>query len=104
MARDFLAIPGTSLFVERLFSRSRHLCHEARPMKAETITQGMLTKMWIKFCASCLPIATRFVTGDRKAPDIQFDVKSYILIHLLCSRRVDLSRRHGRPTFPGHHA
>jgi hypothetical protein len=49
MARDFLAIPATSISVERLFSRSRHLCHEVRSsMKAETITQSMLTKMWIK--------------------------------------------------------
>ncbi|KAF7360904.1 Dimer-Tnp-hAT domain-containing protein [Mycena sanguinolenta] len=49
MARDFLAIPGTSVSVEHLFSRSRHLCHEARgSMKAETITQAILTKMRIK--------------------------------------------------------
>jgi hypothetical protein len=49
MARDFLAIPGTSVSVERLFSRSRHLCHEAGgSMKAETIMKAMLTKMWIK--------------------------------------------------------
>jgi hypothetical protein len=49
MARDFLAIPGTSVSVERLFSKSRHLCHEARgSMKAETIMKAMLTKMWIR--------------------------------------------------------
>ncbi|KAF7362862.1 Dimer-Tnp-hAT domain-containing protein [Mycena venus] len=49
MARDFLAIPGTSVSVERLFSKSRHLCHEAQgSMKAETIMKAMLTKMWIK--------------------------------------------------------
>ncbi|KAF7358612.1 Dimer-Tnp-hAT domain-containing protein [Mycena sanguinolenta] len=49
MARDFLAIPGTSVSVERLFSRSRHLCHEARgSMKAKTISEAMFTKMWIK--------------------------------------------------------
>ncbi|KAJ7786750.1 ribonuclease H-like domain-containing protein [Mycena olivaceomarginata] len=49
MAREFLAIPGTSVSVERLFSKSRHLCHEARgSMKAETIMKAMLTKMWIR--------------------------------------------------------
>ena len=47
MARDFLAIPGTSVSVERLFSKSRHLCHEARgSMKVETIMEAMLVKMW----------------------------------------------------------
>ncbi|KAJ7195230.1 hypothetical protein GGX14DRAFT_377211, partial [Mycena pura] len=41
--------PCTSVSVERLFSRARHLCHEARgSMKAKTITEAMLTKMWIK--------------------------------------------------------
>ncbi|KAJ6540693.1 hypothetical protein B0H19DRAFT_1078089 [Mycena capillaripes] len=35
--------------IERLFSRSRHLCHEVRgSMKAETIVKAMLMKMWIK--------------------------------------------------------
>ncbi|KAJ6587409.1 hypothetical protein B0H10DRAFT_2333691, partial [Mycena sp. CBHHK59/15] len=48
-ARDFLAISGTSVSVERLFSRSRHLCHEARgSLKAHAIKEAMLTKMWIK--------------------------------------------------------
>ncbi|KAF7372567.1 hypothetical protein MVEN_00119300 [Mycena venus] len=49
MARDFLAIPGTSVSVERLFSSARHLCHESRvSFKASTISEAMLTKMWIK--------------------------------------------------------
>jgi hypothetical protein len=49
MARDFFAIPGTSVSVERLFSKSRHLCRETRSsMHAETIMKAMLTKMWIK--------------------------------------------------------
>jgi hypothetical protein len=49
MARDFLAIPGTSVSVERFFSRARHLCHESRAsLKPKTITEAMLTKMWIK--------------------------------------------------------
>ncbi|KAF7346859.1 Dimer-Tnp-hAT domain-containing protein [Mycena sanguinolenta] len=49
MARDFLAIPGTSVSVERLFSSSRHLCREVRgSFKAETIKEAMLTKMWLK--------------------------------------------------------
>ncbi|KAJ6543313.1 hypothetical protein B0H10DRAFT_1854405, partial [Mycena sp. CBHHK59/15] len=44
-----VAIPGTSVSVERLFSKSRHLCHKARGlMKAETIMKAMLTKMGIK--------------------------------------------------------
>jgi hypothetical protein len=30
MARDFLAIPGTSASVERLFSKSRHVCTDLR--------------------------------------------------------------------------
>ncbi|KAF7340416.1 Dimer-Tnp-hAT domain-containing protein [Mycena venus] len=49
MARDFFAIPGTSVSVERLFSKSRHLCRETRSsMHADTIMKAMLTKMWIK--------------------------------------------------------
>ncbi|KAF7351928.1 HATC-domain-containing protein [Mycena venus] len=49
MARDFLAIPGTSVSVERLFSSARHLCHESRSsLKPSTISEAMLTKMWIK--------------------------------------------------------
>ena len=49
MARDFLAIPGTSVAVERLFSKSRHLCGELRSsLKAHTITEAMLSKCWIK--------------------------------------------------------
>lgn len=49
MARDLSAIPGTSVSVERLFSSVRHLCHELRgSLKPETITEAMLTKMWIK--------------------------------------------------------
>ncbi|KAJ6578546.1 hypothetical protein B0H19DRAFT_1338757 [Mycena capillaripes] len=43
MAREFLAIPGTSVSVEHLFSKSHHSCHEAR----ETIMKVMLMKMWI---------------------------------------------------------
>ncbi|KAF7328569.1 Dimer-Tnp-hAT domain-containing protein [Mycena venus] len=49
MARDFFAIPGTSVSVEHLFSKSRHLCRETRSsMHADTIMKAMLTKMWIK--------------------------------------------------------
>ncbi|KAJ7292489.1 hypothetical protein C8J57DRAFT_1043372, partial [Mycena rebaudengoi] len=33
----------------RLFSKSRHLCHEVRgSMKTATIMEAMLVKMWIK--------------------------------------------------------
>lgn len=49
MARDFLAIPGTSVSVERLFSKSRHLCSDLRSsMKADTIMEAMLTRSWIR--------------------------------------------------------
>ncbi|KAF7349507.1 Dimer-Tnp-hAT domain-containing protein [Mycena sanguinolenta] len=49
IARDFLAIPGTSVSVERLFSSARHLCHESRAsLNSKTISEAMLTKMWIK--------------------------------------------------------
>jgi hypothetical protein len=49
MARDFLAIPGTSVSVDRLFSKSRHLCSDVRSsLKADTIMIAMLTKTWIK--------------------------------------------------------
>jgi hypothetical protein len=49
MGCDFLAIAGTSVSVECLFSDARHLCHESRPsLKPKTISEAMLTKMWIK--------------------------------------------------------
>ncbi|KAJ6527501.1 hypothetical protein B0H19DRAFT_842187, partial [Mycena capillaripes] len=46
LARNFLAIPRT---MERFCSHTRHLCHGSRAsLKSQTITQAMLTKMWIK--------------------------------------------------------
>ncbi|CDO75398.1 hypothetical protein BN946_scf184855.g1 [Trametes cinnabarina] len=49
MARDFLAIPATSVSVERLFSSSRHLCTDVRAsFKATTITEAMCVKHWIR--------------------------------------------------------
>lgn len=49
MARDFLAIPGAMVSVERLFSRSRHLCTDQRSsLKAATLTQAMCTKEWLR--------------------------------------------------------
>ncbi|KAF7364657.1 Eukaryotic translation initiation factor 3 [Mycena venus] len=49
IAREFLAIPGASVSVERLFSKSRNLCRETRSsLKANTIMEAMLMKMWIK--------------------------------------------------------
>ncbi|CAK5262315.1 unnamed protein product [Mycena citricolor] len=49
MARDFLAIPGTSVSVERLFSQARNVCRDTRSsLKAATIKEAMLTKLWIK--------------------------------------------------------
>ena len=45
MARDFLAIPTTSVAVERLFSSSHHLCTDLRAsFKAETVTEAMCIK------------------------------------------------------------
>ena len=49
MACDFLAIPATSVSVERTFSRSRHICSDLRcSLKAQTITQSLLSKVWIR--------------------------------------------------------
>lgn len=49
MARDILPIPATSVSVERLFSKSRHLCQDLRSsLKAETIREALLTKLWIR--------------------------------------------------------
>ncbi|EIW75374.1 hypothetical protein CONPUDRAFT_66256, partial [Coniophora puteana RWD-64-598 SS2] len=45
MARDFLAIPATSVSVERLFSSSRHVRRDSRSsFKAKTITSVMCAK------------------------------------------------------------
>ncbi|PPR01987.1 hypothetical protein CVT24_011114 [Panaeolus cyanescens] len=44
MARDFLAIPATSTPVERVFSKSRHICSDLRSsLKAETISMALLS-------------------------------------------------------------
>jgi hypothetical protein len=49
MARDFLAIPATSVSVERVFSKSRHICGNLRSsLKEKTITMALLTKVWIR--------------------------------------------------------
>ena len=49
IACDFLAIPATSVSVECLFSKSRHLCTDLRTsMKAETVIEAMCTKAWIR--------------------------------------------------------
>ena len=49
MARDFLAIPGAMVSVERLFSKSRHLCTDQRStLKAKTLTEAMCTKEWLR--------------------------------------------------------
>ncbi|KAJ6555755.1 hypothetical protein B0H19DRAFT_847270, partial [Mycena capillaripes] len=46
---EFLAIPGTSVSMEWLFSKSRHLCCDTRSsMHADTIMIAMLTNMGIK--------------------------------------------------------
>ena len=49
MAHDFLAIPATSVSVECTFSKLRHICSDLRcSMKADTITQSLLSKVWIR--------------------------------------------------------
>lgn len=49
MARDFLAIPATSVSVEQTFSKSRHICTDLRgSLKAETVSKALLSKVWIR--------------------------------------------------------
>jgi hypothetical protein len=49
IARDVLAIPGAISPVERLFSKSRHLCTDQRSsLAAATVTQSMCAKLWIR--------------------------------------------------------
>jgi hypothetical protein len=49
MARDYLAIPATSVSVERVFSKSRHICSSLRSsLKEDTIKMALLTKVWIR--------------------------------------------------------
>lgn len=49
MARDFLAIPGTSVSVERLFSTARQLCQDLRSsLHEQTIMEAMLVRAWLR--------------------------------------------------------
>lgn len=49
MAQDFLAVMGTSVSVERLFSSSRHICRDTRSsLKADSITNLLLAKKWLQ--------------------------------------------------------
>ncbi|KZV91117.1 hypothetical protein EXIGLDRAFT_562179, partial [Exidia glandulosa HHB12029] len=49
MARDFLAIPASSVSVERLFSAAGLLTtRERSSLSADTIRECMCTKMWIR--------------------------------------------------------
>ena len=49
MAQDFLAIPTTSISVERVFSKSWHICNNLQSsLKEKTITMALLTKVWIQ--------------------------------------------------------
>lgn len=49
MAQDYLAIPATSVSVERAFSKSRHICSNLRSsLKEKTIMMALLTKVWIR--------------------------------------------------------
>ena len=48
MACNFLAIPGASASVERLFLKSRHLCTDLRgPLKVATVTEAMCARQWL---------------------------------------------------------
>lgn len=65
MARDFLAIPGASVAVERLFSGSRHVCVDTREsLKAETITKLLCTKRWL-----AVPGVWEEIIEQRKKPE-----------------------------------
>ena len=49
MARDYLAIPGTSVSVEQTFLKSRHICTDLHSsLKAKTVREALLTKTWIR--------------------------------------------------------
>ena len=48
MARDYLTIPATSISVERVFSKSQHICSNLQSsLKENTIKMALLTKAWI---------------------------------------------------------
>ena len=56
MARDYLAVPGTSTPSERAFSAGRQLITDFRcSLKAETITACMLLKDWFKQSEDAVP-------------------------------------------------
>lgn len=64
MARDFLAIPGTSVAVEWLFSKSRHICVDTRSsLKAATVSESILAQKWLED-----PKLWYDVIEQRKAP------------------------------------
>jgi hypothetical protein len=49
MAQDFLAVMGTSVSVERLFSSSRHICRDTRSsLKADSVSSLLLAKKWLQ--------------------------------------------------------
>jgi hypothetical protein len=49
MAWDYLAIPATSVSVECVFSKSRHICSSLQSsLKEDTIKMALLTKTWIR--------------------------------------------------------
>ncbi|KZV97167.1 hypothetical protein EXIGLDRAFT_568149, partial [Exidia glandulosa HHB12029] len=49
MARDYLAIPASSVSVERLFSAAGGLTtRERSSLSAKTIRECMCTKLWIR--------------------------------------------------------
>jgi len=49
MARDLLAIPGTSVAVERQFSSTKHITTENRPLKPNHTTLIEELKQFLKF-------------------------------------------------------
>ena len=49
MAWDFLAIPGASVAVERLFSRSRQVCTDVHSsLESQTVSQVLCIKKWLE--------------------------------------------------------
>ena len=67
MARDYLAIPATSVAVERVFSKSRHICANLRSsLKEKTIMMALLTKVWIRsgLFEMTAPTELRWKHGD----------------------------------------
>lgn len=67
MAQDYLAIPGTSVSVERTFSKSCHICTDLQSsLKVRTVREALLTKTWIRagLFKMNLPVLKHHKHGD----------------------------------------